>query len=179
VPTALDTRREAWYGGDMIDFCVEPSERILFKPKRFLIPVAQLPGQFLIPRSTVIVIMEYRPGQRERNRTRAWRLGYALCCAGVPVFELGEERMRIYCPCTGDAAVLDALQFHKESVLPDVQALRDYAKCGECSKIADIVGEVSYRLVDDTIIIDGARRQGTTFRTFTQQYLLPEGATLL
>ena len=124
--------------------------------------------------------MEYRPGQRERNRTRAWRLGYALSCAGVPVFDMG-ERMRIYCPCTGDAAVLDALQFHKESVPPDAQALRDYAKCGECSKIADIVGEVSYKLDIDnkTIIIDGARRQDTTFRTFTQQYLLPEGATLL
>jgi len=162
----------------MRDFCVEPSERILVRPQRFLIPVAQLPGQFLIPRSTVIVIMEYSPGQRERNRSRAWRLGYALCCAGVPVFDDG-ERMRIYCPCTGDATILDALQFHKESVSPDAQALRDYAKCGECSKIADIVGEVSYRLVDDTIIIDGARRQDTTFRTFTQRYMLPEGATLL
>jgi len=174
----LDAPCKAWYGRSMKDFCVESSERILIRPQRFLIPVAQLPGQLLIPRSTVIVIMEYRPGQRERNRTRAWRLGYALSCAGVPVFDMG-ERMRIYCPCTGDAAVLDALQFHKESVPSDAQALRDYAKCGECSKIADIVGEVSYRLVDDTIIIDGARRQDTTFRTFTQQYLLPEGATLL
>jgi len=162
----------------MRDFCVEPSERILSKPKRFLIPVAQLPGQFLIPRSTVIVIMEYRSGPHHRNRTRAWRLGYALCCAGVPVFDMG-ERMRIYCPCTGDASIFDALQFYNESIPPDSQRLRDYAKCGECSKIADIVGEVSYRLVDDTIIIDGARRQDTTFRTFTQQYLLPEGATLL
>jgi len=123
--------------------------------------------------------MEYRPGQRERNRTRAWRLGYALSCAGVPVFDMG-ERMRIYCPCTGDAAVLDALQFHKESVSPDAQALRDYAKCGECSKIADIVGEVSYKLDNNTIIIDGAKRPGAVpFRTFTQRYMLPEGATLL
>ena len=123
--------------------------------------------------------MEYRPGQRERNRTRAWRLGYALCCAGVPVFDMN-ERMRIYCPCTGDAAVLDALQFHKESVSPDVQALRDYAKCGECSKIADIVGEVSYKLDNNTIIIDGAKRpDAVPFRTFTQRYMLPEGATLL
>ena len=164
----------------MRDFCVEPSERILSKPNRFLIPVAQLPGQFLIPRSTVIVVMEYRPGPHYRNRTRAWRLGYALCCAGVPVFDMG-ERMRIYCPCAGDAAVLDALQFHKESVSPDAQALRDYAKCGECSKIADIVGEVSYRLVgNDLIVIDGAIRPGTApFRTFSQKYALPEGATLL
>ena len=175
----LDALCKAWYSGSMRDFCIEPSERILARPQRFLIPVAQLPGQFLIPRSTVIVIMEYRPGQRERNRTRAWRLGYALCCAGVPVFDLDDERMRIYCPCTSDAAIFDALQFHNESVSSDAQVLRDYAKCGECSKIADIVGEVSYRLVDDTIIIDGARRQDTTFRTFTQQYLLPEGATLL
>jgi len=123
--------------------------------------------------------MEYRSGQRERNRTRAWRLGYALSCAGVPVFDMG-ERMRIYCPCTGDAAVLDALQFHKESVPPDAQALRDYAKCGECSKIADIVGEVSYKLDNNTIIIDGAKRPDAIyFRTFTQRYMLPEGATLL
>jgi len=123
--------------------------------------------------------MEYRPGQRERNRTRAWRLGYALSCAGVPVFDMG-ERMRIYCPCTGDAAVLGALQFHKESVPPDAQALRDYAKCGECSKIADIVGEVSYKLDNNTIIIDGAKRlDAVPFRTFTQRYMLPEGATLL
>ena len=163
----------------MRDFLVEQGDKLLVCPNRFLVPIAKLSDRFIIPNSTVIAMMEYRPGPHHRNRTRAWRLGYALCCAGVPVFELGEERMRIYCPCTGDAAVLDALQFHKESVSPDAQALRDYAKCGECSKIADIVGEVSYRLVDDTIIIDGARRQDTTFRTFTQQYLLPEGATLL
>ena len=162
----------------MRDFLIEQDNQLVARPNRFLIPIAKLSDRFIIPNSTVIVIMEYRPGQRERNRTRAWRLGYALSCAGVPVFDMG-ERMRIYCPCTGDAAVLDALQFHKESVSPDAQALRDYAKCGECSKIADIVGEVSYRLVDDTIIIDGARRQDTTFRTFTQRYMLPEGATLL
>ena len=79
----------------------------------------------------------------------------------------------------GRCAVFDALQFHKESVSLDAQRLRDYAKCSECSKIADIVGEVNYKLDNNTIIIDGARRQGTTFRTFTQQYMLPEGATLL
>jgi len=162
----------------MRDFLVEQCDKLLVCPNRFLVPIAKLSGRFIIPNSTVIVRMEYKPGPHHRNRTFAWRLGYALCCAGVPVFDMG-ERMRIYCPCTGDAAVFNALQFHKESVFPDAQALRDYAKCSECSKIADIVGEVSYRLVDDTIIIDGARRQDTTFRTFTQQYLLPEGATLL
>jgi len=164
----------------MRDFLIEQDNQLVARPNRFLIPIAKLSDRFIIPNSTVIVIMEYRPGQRERNRTRAWRLGYALSCAGVPVFDMG-ERMRIYCPCTGDAAVLDALQFHKESVPPDAQALRDYAKCGECSKIADIVGEVSYRLVgNDLIVIDGAIRPGTApFRTFSQKYALPEGATLL
>jgi len=164
----------------MRDFLVEQGDKLLVCPNRFLVPIAKLSDRFIIPNSTVIVIMEYRPGPHHRNRTRAWRLGYALSCAGVPVFDMG-ERMRIYCPCTGDAAVLDALQFHKESVPPDAQALRDYAKCGECSKIADIVGEVSYRLVgDDLIVIDGAIRPGTApFRTFSQKYALPEGATLL
>ena len=162
----------------MRDFLVEQGDKLLVCPNRFLVPIAKLSDRFIIPNSTVIAMMEYRPGPHHRNRTRAWRLGYALCCAGVPVFDMG-ERMRIYCPCTGDASIFDALQFYNESIPPDSQRLRDYAKCGECSKIADIVGEVSYRLADDTIIIDGARRQGTTFRTFTQRYMLPEGATLL
>jgi len=162
----------------MRDFCIESSERILIRPQRFLIPAAQLLGQFLIPRSTVIVIMEYRPGQRERNRTRAWRLGYALCYAGVPVFDMG-ERMRIYCPCTGSAAIFSALQF-EECVPTDAQELRSYAEHGDYDVIARIVGEVSYRLVSDDLIIDGAIRPGTApFRTFSQKYTLPEDATLL
>jgi hypothetical protein len=162
----------------MRDFLIEQDNQLVARPNRFLIPIAQLSDRFIIPNSTVVVIMEYRPGPHDRNRARAWRLGRALCCAGVPVFDKG-GRIRIYCPCAGIDTVYDAFQFHKESILPDARQLRDYAEHDDFERIADIVGEVSCKLDKDAIVIDGARRQGTTFRTFTQQYLLPEGATLL
>ena len=79
----------------------------------------------------------------------------------------------------GSVAIFSALQFYEECVSTDAQELRSYAELGDYDAIARIVGEVSYKLDNNTIIIDGARRQGTTFRTFNQQYLLPEGATLL
>jgi len=163
----------------MRDFLIESSERILARPDKFLVPIAQLPDRsFIIPNSTVVVIMEYKPGLHDRNRARAWQLGQALCCAGIPVFSKGEG-IRIYCPCTGDAATFDAFQFHKEFISPNAQELRDYAERGDSPKMAEIVGEVSYRLDNDTIVIDGARRNNVVFRTFVQKYVLPKSATLL
>jgi len=168
----------------MRDFLIEPAsaegERILARPDRFLVPIAQFPDHsFIIPNSTVIVIMEYRPGPRDRHRARAWQLGHALCCAGVPVFDKG-EKIRIYCPCTGSVAIFSALQFYAECVSTDAQELRSYAEFGDYDAIARIVGEVSYKLDNNTIIIDGAKRpDAVPFRTFTQRYMLPEGATLL
>jgi len=163
----------------MRGFLIEQDNQPVARPNRFLIPIAQLSDRFIIPNSTVVVIMEYRPGPHDRNRARAWRLGRALCCAGVPVFDKG-GRIRIYCPCTGIDTVYEAFQFHKESILPDARQLRDYAEHDDFERIADIVGEVSYKLEKDNVIIDGATRpDAVPFRTFTQRYILPEGATLL
>ena len=172
-------RRGAWYDGGMRDFLIEQCEQLLVAPDRFLVPIAQLSDRLIIPNCTVIAIMEYRPGPHDRHRARAWQLGHALCCAGVPVFDKG-GRLRIYCSCVGIDTVYDAFQFHKEAIPNDARELLSYVECGNYDAIVSIVGEVSFRLDNDTFIIDGAKRSGAVpFRTFTQRYMLPEGATLL
>jgi len=168
----------------MRDFLIEPTpaegERILAKPDRFLVPIAQLPDRsFIIPNTTAIVILEFRPGPREHTRAHAWRFARGLCWAGVPVFG-DQERIRVYCPCVGALAIRDAFLFYKEDIAKEAEILRNYVELYDIQAVASITGQVNCKLDGDVLTVEGVVRSGTVaFRTFIQRYTLPEGATLL
>ena len=168
----------------MRDFLIEPTpvegERILAKPDRFLVPIAQLSDRsFIIPNSTAIVILEFRPGLRDYTRTRAWRFARGLCWAGIPVFG-DQERIRVYCPCVGALAIRDAFLFYKEDIAKEAEILRNYVELYDIQAVASITGQVNCKLDGDVLTVEGVVRSGNVaYRTFSKQYLLPEGATLL
>ena len=169
---------------DMRDFLIEPTsaegERILAKPDRFLVPIAQLPDRsFIIPNSTAIVILEFRPGPREHTRAHAWRFARGLCWAGVPVFG-DQERIRVYCPCVGALAIRDAFLFYKENIAKEAELLRNHVELYDIQGVARIVGQVNHKLDGNVLTVEGVVRSGNVaYRTFSKQYLLPEGAILL
>jgi hypothetical protein len=58
--------------------------------------------------------------------------------------------------------------------------LRNLAELGDHQGIADIVGEVNYRLVsENTLITEGALLRGSQAYTSYATYELPEGAELV
>ena len=108
------------------------------------------------------------------------RLGRELCFAGVPVFDEGQGRLRVYCPRPGAWTVIEAFQFYKERISPDAETLRNLAELGDHKGIADLIGEVNYRLVgEDTLITEGALLRGSKAYISYATYELPEGAELV
>jgi hypothetical protein len=108
-----------------------------------------------------------------------WRLARRLCVAGIPAFDEGRGQLRIYCPRPGAWTVIEAFQFYKERVSPDTEKLRNLAELEDYKGIAELIGEVSYRLVNDTLITEGALLRGSKAYTSYATYELPEGAELV
>jgi hypothetical protein len=154
----------------IVEHTPNSGENLIDRPyRRFLVPIAQLPnGSFLIPDDRAISVLEFSTARLEaHNRTRAQRIGRALCLAGVPVFE-ERGRIRVYCPRLGARAVLEALQFHSGGLTLAAELLRNYAETGKLATLAKICGEVEYKLIRGDIVIEKRAR-----------YPLPEGASLL
>jgi hypothetical protein len=157
-------------------------ENLIARPvnDRFVVPIAQMPNRsFIIPNDSDIILLEFdtvRP--RAYNRTRARRIGRALCWAGVPVFD---ERglMRIYCPRPGAKIIWEAFQFHSGSVSRPAEHLRNYAELGDPGAIFDIVGGIEYALDGNAVVIAGTVLGNTVLVEDERRYYLPEGATLL
>jgi len=173
-----------WYDGGMKKFLIQPLSpegdyRILVVwPRKLLVPVIRLIDRTLaIPNDPAIVILEFNPDEYGAHR---WRLARELCWAGIPIFDEGQGRLRVYCPRPGAWTVIEAFQFYKERVSPDTVKLRNLAELGDHQGIADIVGEVNYRLVsENTLITEGALLRGSKAYISYATYELPEGAELV
>jgi len=171
--------------GGMRDFLIqslspEGQYRILVVwPRKLLVPVIRLIDRMLaIPDDPAIVVLEISPASEHIGRVR--RLGRELCFAGVPVFDEGQGRLRVYCPRPGAATIWEAFQFHKESTTSDAETLRNLVELGDHKGIAELIGEVNYRIVgDDTLIVEGALLRGDKAYISYASYDLPEGAELL
>ena len=140
-------------------------EYLIDRPRgKFLVPVAWMPNQFLIPDDPGISLIEILKAD---DRVRARRLCRALCRAGVPVFNQRGGGMLIHCPGLGGRLVFEAFNF--SSLTPAAERLRHYAELGDHAAVAKLCGAVEYRLDDNTtLVVEGKRR-----------YRLPPGATLL
>jgi hypothetical protein len=147
-------------------------------PRKLLVPVIRLIDRKLaIPDDPAIVILEFNPNE---HSSRMRRLGRELCFAGVPVFDEGQGRLRVYCPRPGAWTVIEAFQFYKERISPEAETLRNLAELGDHKGIAEITGEVNYRLVgEDTLITEGALLRGSKAYISYATYELPEGAELV
>ena len=173
-----------WYDGGMRDFLLqtlspEGHYRILVVwPRKLLVPVIRLIDRKLaIPDDPAIVILEFNPNE---HSSRMRRLGRELCFAGVPVFDEGQGRLRVYCPRPGAWTVIEAFQFYKDCISKDAETLRNLAELGDHKGIADLIGEVNYRLVgEDTLITEGALLRGSKAYISYATYELPEGAELV
>jgi len=169
--------------GGMRDFLLqtlspEGHYRILVVwPRKLLVPVIRLIDRTLaIPDDPAVCVLEISPGE---HSSRVWRLGRELCFAGLPVFDEGEGRLRVYCPRPGAKTVYGAFQFG-ETISPDAETLRNLAELGDHKGIADLIGEVNYRLVgEDTLITEGALLRGSKSYISYATYELPEGAELV
>ena len=170
--------------GGMRDFLLqtlspEGHYRILVVwPRKLLVPVIRLVDRTLaIPDDPAIVILEFNPNE---HSSRMRRLGRELCFAGVPVFDEGQGRLRVYCPRPGAWTVIEAFQFYKDCISKDAETLRNLAELGDHKGIADLIGEVNYRLVgEDTLITEGALLRGSKAYISYATYELPEGAELV
>ena len=170
--------------GGMRDFLLhtlspEGHYRILVVwPRKLLVPVIRLIDRTLaIPDDPAIVILEFNPNE---HSSRMRRLGRELCFAGVPVFDEGQGRLRVYCPRPGAWKVLEAFQFYKECISKEAEMLRNLAELGDYKGIAEITGEVNYRLVsDDNLIVEGASLRGDKAFMSYARYDLPGGAELV
>jgi len=168
----------------MKDFLLQPLSpegdyRILVVwPRKLLVPVVRLWDRTLaIPDDPAICVLEISPGE---HSVRARRLGRELCFAGVPVFDEGQGRLRVYCPRPGAAIIHEAFQFNKESIAPDAECLRNLVELDDHKGIAELIGAVNYRLVgDDTLIVEGALLRGDKAFTSYASYELPPGAELV
>jgi len=146
-------------------------------PRKLLVPVIRLIDRSLaIPDDPAIVILEFNPNE---HSSRMRRLGRELCFAGVPVFDEGQGRLRVYCPRPGAWTVIEAFQFYKDCISKDAETLRNLAELGDHKGIADLIGEVNYRLVGDTLITEGALLRGSKAYISYATYELPEGAELV
>jgi len=168
--------------GDMKKFLIQPLSpegryRILVVwPRNMLVPVIRLFDRTLaIPDDPAICVLEISPGE---HSSRVWRLGRELCFAGLPVFDEGEGRLRVYCPRPGAKIVYEAFQFNKV-VSRDAEHLRNLAELGDHKGIADLIGKVNYRLVGNTLITEGVTRSGSVAFQSYACYDLPEGAELV
>jgi hypothetical protein len=169
--------------GGMRDFLLqtlspEGHYRILVVwPRKLLVPVVRLIDRKLaIPDDPAICVLEISPGE---HSSRVWRLGRELCFAGLPVFDEGEGRLRVYCPRPGAKTVYEAFQFG-ETISPDAETLRNLVELEDYKGVADLIGEVNYRLVsDDTLIVEGASLRGDKAFMSYARYDLPGGAELL
>ena len=178
------THDRMWYDGGMRDFLLqtlspEGHYRILVVwPRKLLVPVIRLIDRTLaIPDDPAIVILEFNPNE---HSSRMRRLGRELCFAGVPVFDEGQGRLRVYCPRPGAWTVIEAFQFYKDCVSKDAETLRNFAELGDHKGIAEVVGEVNYRLVgENTLITEGALLRDSKAYTSYATYELPEGAELV
>ena len=141
-------------------------------------PVIRLVDRTLaIPDDPAIVILEFNPNE---HSSRMRRLGRELCFAGVPVFDEGQGRLRVYCPRPGAWTVIEAFQFYKDCISKDAETLRNLAELGDHKGIADLIGAVNYRLVgEDTLITEGALLRGSKAYISYATYELPEGAELI
>jgi len=170
--------------GGMRDFLLqtlspEGHYRILVVwPRKLLVPVIRLVDRTLaIPDDPALCVLEFNPNE---HSSRMRRLGRELCFAGVPVFDEGQGRLRVYCPRPGAWAVIEAFQFYKDCISKDAETLRNLAELGDHQGIADIVGEVNYRLVgENTLITEGALLRGSKAYISYATYELPEGAELV
>jgi len=141
------------------------------------VPVIRLIDRTLaIPNDPAIVILEFNPDEYGAHR---WRLARELCWAGIPIFDEGQGRLRVYCPRPGAWTVIEAFQFYKERVSPDTVKLRNLAELGDYKGIAEIIGAVNYRLVGNTLITEGVTRSGSVAFQSYACYDLPEGAELV
>jgi len=142
------------------------------------VPVIRLVDRTLaIPDDPAIVILEFNPNE---HSSRMRRLGRELCFAGVPVFDEGQGRLRVYCPRPGAWTVIEAFQFYKDCISKDAETLRNLAELGDHKGIADLIGEVNYRLVgDDNLIVEGASLCGDKAFMSYARYDLPGGAELV
>ena len=147
-------------------------------PRKVLVPVIRLIDRTLaIPDDPAVCVLEISPGE---HSSRVWRLGRELCFAGLPVFDEGEGRLRVYCPRPGAKTVYEAFQFGKESISPDAETLRNLVELEDYKGIAEIVGEVNYRLVgENTLIVEGALLRGDKAFMSYARYDLPGGAELV
>jgi len=147
-------------------------------PRKLLVPVIRLVDRTLaIPDDPAIVILEFNPNE---HSSRMRRLGRELCFAGVPVFDEGQGRLRVYCPRPGAWKVLEAFQFYKECISQEAETLRNLAEIEDYKGVAEIVGEVDYRIVNDkTLITEGALLRGSKAYISYATYELPEGAELV
>jgi len=169
---------------DMKKFLIQPLSpegryRILVVwPRKLLVPVIRLVDRTLaIPDDPAIVMFEFNPNE---YASHMWRLGRKLCYAGLPVFDEGQGRLRVYCPRPGAWKVLEAFQFYKECVSQEVETLRNLAEIEDYKGVAEIVGEVDYRLVgENTLITEGALLRGSKAYTSYATYELTEGAELV
>jgi len=146
-------------------------------PRKLLVPVIRLFDRTLaIPDDPAICVLEISSGE---HSSRVRRLGRELCFAGLPVFDEGEGRLRVYCPRPGANTVYEAFQFNK-AVSPDAKLLRNLVELEDYKGVAEITGEVNYRSVaDNTLIIEGALLRGSKAFTSYASYDLPEGAELV
>jgi len=173
-----------WYDGGMKKFLIqslspEGDYRILVVwPRKLLVPVIRLFDRTLaIPDDPAICVLEISPGE---HSSRVRRLGRELCFAGLPVFDEGQGRLRIYCPRPGAKIVYEAFQFGKESISPDAETLRNLVEIEDYKGVAEIVGEVDYRLVgENTLIVEGALLRGDKAFMSYATYDLPGGAELV
>ena len=147
-------------------------------PRKLLVPVIRLIDRKLaIPDDPAICIFEFNPNE---YASHMWRLGRKLCYAGLPVFDEGQGRLRVYCPRPGAWKVLEAFQFYKECISQEAETLRNLAEIEDYKGVAEIVGEVDYRLVgENTLIVEGALLRGDKAFTSYATYELPEGAELV
>jgi len=147
-------------------------------PRKLLVPVVRLIDRTLaIPDDPAICVLEISPGE---HSSRVRRLGRELCYAGLPVFDEGQGRLRVYCPRPGAKTVWEAFQFYKERVAQDTETLRNLAELGDVKGVAELIGEVNYRLVgDDALIVEGALLRGDKSFTSYASYDLPPGAELV
>jgi len=146
-------------------------------PRKLLVPVIRLIDRTLaIPDDAAISVLEISPGE---HSSRVRRLGRELCFAGLPVFDEGEGRLRVYCSRPGAKIVYEAFQFNKV-VSRDAEHLRNLVELDDVKGIVDIVGKVNYRLVgEDSLIVEGASLRGDKAFTSYATYDLPSGAELV